>query len=63
VVTRTFALLTSAAIALGSLAVTSSANAAGMHFSQGKDDGAAPVLFHESPVMPRLAGFEHVDIF
>src|SRR5262249_24424396 len=53
VMKRTFALLTSAAIALGSLAVTSSANATVRHFGQGRYYGAVPVVprFRESPVM------------
>ena len=52
--TRTFALLTSAAIALGALATISSANAAARHFGQGRYYGAVPAVprFHESPVMP-----------
>jgi hypothetical protein len=49
---RTFALLTSAAIALGSLAEISSANATVRHLGQGKYYGAVPVVprFPESPV-------------
>jgi hypothetical protein len=50
---RTFAFLTSAAIALGSLAMISSADAAGRHFDQGRYYGAVPVVpwFGESRVM------------
>jgi len=43
-----------AAIALGSLAITSSANATVRHFGQGRYYGAVPATprFYESPVMP-----------
>lgn len=50
---RTFALLTSAVIAFGSLAGTSSANATVRHFGQGRYYGAVPGVrrFRESPMI------------
>ena len=58
---RTFALLTGVAIALGSLAMTSSGNAATRHFGQERYYGAVPVPpFRENPVMP---GFRESPVY
>jgi hypothetical protein len=62
VMKRTFALLTGVAIALGSLAMASSGNAAMRQFGQDRYYGAVPVVpqSRENPVVP---GFRESPVY